>query len=187
MPARPTQQPRTRCRLPCTVTKGTRRVRARVLDVSEGGLCIVAPVRFQNKMTINVTIDDPRQGPVQVEAVVWHERPFKQPSSGRRGYATGLVLSKGGADFQALANPGAAVAKPMVTPAQGPHAALCADEPELDAGGPSVFRVRLKAVGSPRMRTLTLSAISEAAVREAVLTDLQGDWQVLDVEADPID
>ncbi len=191
MSGRATQQPRIRCRLPCTVKRGRKRVRARVLDVSEGGLCVVSPVRLPMRVTLEVIIEDPRCGPVEVEAVVWHDRPFKQPSSGRKGFATGMVLSKGGPDFQALAKPGAAVEKPVqdvldkirrdpAPPAQG-------DLPELDAEGPSIYRVRVKASGTPRVRTLNLAAVSEKAVREAVLSDLEGDWEVVDVEVDPID
>ncbi len=59
-------------------------MRARLLDVSEGGLCVAASVRFKHKMTVKVVIDDPRHGPIEVEAVVWHERRFRQPSSGAR-------------------------------------------------------------------------------------------------------
>jgi hypothetical protein len=51
----------------------------------------------------------------------------------------------------------------------------------------SLYRVRLKAVGSSRTRTLTLRAVSESAVCEAVLRDLAGDWEVLGVEVDPLD
>ncbi len=193
MSGRPTQQPRTRCRLPCTVRKGRKRIRARVLDVSEGGLCILAPVRFQHKMTVQIVIEHPRHGLIKVEAVVWHERRFREPSSGREGWAVGLVLSKGGPDFQALASPGAM----WETPAEDALEALrnssksanpdppAEDELELDEG-PSVYRVRVRAVGTPRIRTLTLSATSEEAVREAVLTNLEGEWQVLDVKVDPL-
>jgi hypothetical protein len=42
-------------------------------------------------------------------------------------------------------------------------------------------------MGTPRVRTLMLSAPSEAAVRETVLSDLEGEWQVLDVEVEPSD
>ena len=63
MSGRSTRQPRTRCSLRCTIRKGTKRVRARVLDVSEGGLCVVAPVRLQHKMTVQIEIEHPRHGP----------------------------------------------------------------------------------------------------------------------------
>ncbi len=170
-------------------------VRARVLDVCEGGLCVVAPVRFQHKMTVQIEIEHPRHGPIEVEAVVWHVRPFRQPSSGRDGWAVGLVLSKGGPDFQTLASPGAMWEKSAedALEALRNEASKSAnpdppaeDELEIDEG-PFVYRVRVKAAGSPRIRTLTLSAASEEAVREAVSTDLAGEWQVLDVTVNPLD
>ncbi len=193
MSVRSTRQRRTRCRLPCTVRIGTKRIRARVLDVSEGGLCVVVPVRFQRKTTVQIEIEHPRYGPIEVEAVVWHVRRFRQPSSGREGWAVGLLLSKGGPDFRALASPWSMWEKPAedALEALRNEASKSAkpdppaeDELELDEG-PSVYRVRVRAVGTPRIRTLTLSATSEEAVREAVLTDLEGEWQVLDVEVDP--
>ncbi len=192
MSGRSTQQPRTRCRLPCTVRKGTKRVRARVLDVCEGGLCVVAPVRFQHKMAVQIEIEHPRHGAIEVEAVVWHVRPFRQPSSGRESWAVGLVLSKGGPDFQALASPGSIWEKPAedALEALRNEASKSANpdppaEDELDEG-PSVYRARVRAVGTPRIRTLTLSATSEEAVREEVLTALEGEWQVLDVKVGPL-
>jgi hypothetical protein len=187
---RPTQQPRTRCRLSCTVKTERNRIRALVLDVSEGGLCIVTPRRLRNRARIEVVIDDPRHGAVEVEAVVWHDRPFRQPSSGRKGFATGLMLSKAGPDFQALASPETARQKPKEDAPAALHNGASKsrkDSLDLDAEGPCVYRVRLRAVGSPRLRTLTLAAASEAAVREAVLSDLPGEWEVLEVEANPLD
>ena len=126
-----------------------------------------------------------------------------------------MVLSKGGPDFQALASPGGPAGKtaedvlqslqrepepayaPEPEPAPKPESELEGESPaaseelpieplEVD-DGPSLYRVRVKAVGTPRIRTLTLAAASESAVRESVLSDLEGDWEVLDVEVDPLD
>jgi hypothetical protein len=184
------------------VVKGRRRVRGRVLDVSAGGLCIVAPVRFQHKMTVEVVIDDPRHGPVQVEAIIRHERRFRQPSSGRKGWATGMVLSKGGPDFQALSGarvsePTRVGAAPQSQPAsRAPESMLPSsaqpslevdDELALELDETSVYRVKVKAVGKPRIRSVTLSAASEADVRASVEAELEGDWEVLSIEADPLD
>ena len=214
--SRETGHPRTRCRLPCTIRAGRGRAHARVLDVSSGGLCFVAPVCFRLHARVRVEIVVPRGGPVAVEGDVRHRRPFRQPSSGRRGWATGLALATAGPEFLALTNPGA--------PAEsrdGEHVALALQRasktgaldaaleerlgaarnrvpcdapapahrisPDLLVAEQSLYRVRLKAVGSARTRALTLRAVSESAVCEAVLRDLAGDWEVLGVEVDPID
>ena len=64
--------------------------RGRLLDVSSGGLCFVGPVAFRENTRVQVEIAVPRRGAVAVEGAVRHKRPFEQPSSGRRGWATGL-------------------------------------------------------------------------------------------------
>ena len=191
--------PRTRCRLPCTVTLGRRRIHARVLDVSEGGLCIVTPVRFDQDSTVHVVITLPRIGPVAVRGVVRHKRRFRQPSSGRRGWATGLAVREAAPEFLAISNPGASLPSEPSSPldlldakSQGETLAESAViEPDVleaeDANEPRVYRIRLKAIGSSRTRTLTLEACSEEAVCEAVLTDLPGDWEIIGLEADPIE
>jgi hypothetical protein len=188
-----------------------------VLDISSGGLCFVAPVCFKPNAHVQVEIVVPRRGPVSVQGLVRHRRPFRQPSSGRRGWATGLALATPGPDFLALMSPGVLVessdgeqvveALQRACGTRVPDAALeepldAAPDPEpVDAPAPalevlpellvaepqSLYRVRLKAVGSSRTRTLTLRAVSAAAVCEAVLRDLPGDWTVLGVEVDPID
>jgi len=171
-----------------------------VLDVSSGGLCLVAPVCFRLNTRVQVEILVPRGGPVAVEGDVRHRRPFHQPSSGRRGWATGLALATMGPDFLVLTSPGAlsesngadpiAEALQRASRKQAPGGApdsTCGATPDLFVAEQSLYRVRLKAVGSARTRSLTLRAVSESAVCEAVLRDLPGDWEVLGVEVDPIE
>lgn len=194
--SQPALSPRTRCRLPCTVRVGRKRIHARVLDVSEGGLCIVTPVRFNEESTVQVVIDVPRVGPVRVEGVVRHKRPFRQPSSGRRGWATGLRLHETAPEFRAIASPEESLPEAVYTlPLHllDPKGPLMRGDEEPDAlevedpGAPQVYRVRLKAMGSARTRVLTLTGRNEEAVREAILTDLPGDWEVISFELNPLD
>jgi hypothetical protein len=185
------RQPRTRCRLPCIIRAGRGRVRARVLDLSSGGLCFVAPVCFKPNVRVRVEIVVPRGEPVAIEGNVRHRRPYRQPSSGRRGWATGLAIATAGPEFLALTSPGVLaeandgdeVAEVLLR-FSDPAPPIA---PEFLAAEQSLYRVRLKAIGSSRTRTLTLRAASESAVCEAVLRDLPGDWEVLGVEVDPID
>jgi len=213
---RETGQPRTRCRLPCTIRAGRKRIHARVLDVSSGGLCIVAPVRFKPHARMRIEIIVPRRGPVAVEAEVRHGRPFRHVSSGRRGWATGLALAAAAPEFLALTRPGGLAGPgeregvvevlrrasspgaldPKVEERLGLKGGRAIREaparsrgssPELLVDEQPLYRVRLKAVDSARTRTLTLRAVSEAAVCDAVLRDLPGDWEVLGVEVNPLD
>jgi hypothetical protein len=175
---RETGQPRTRCRLPCIIRAGRGHVRARVLDLSSGGLCFVAPVRFRPHARVHVEIVVPRRGLVAVEGEVRYRRPFRQPSSGRRGWATGLAIATASPEFLALTSPGALAESSD----EERIAKALQRSPDLLVAEQSLYRVRLKAVGSARTRTLTLRAVSESAVCEAVLRDLAGDWEVLGVE-----
>jgi hypothetical protein len=136
---------------------------------------------------VHVEIVVPRRGPVAVEGEVRHRRPFRQPSSGRRGWATGLAIATPGPDFLALTSPGA-----LAESSDGERVVEALQRARRISPDPlvaeqSLYRVRLKAAGSTRTRTLTLRAVSESAVCEAVLRDLAGDWEVLGVEVDPID
>src|SRR5262249_43416953 len=158
-------QPRTRCRLPCTIRAGRGRAQARVLDVSAGGLCFVAPVCFRINAHIQVEILVPRGGPVAVEGDVRHRRPFHQPSSGGRGWATGLALATAGPEFLALTTPGALLEANGCAPVVPVLQRACRKEaldatppapPDLLVAEQSLYRVRLKAVASARTRTLTL-------------------------------
>jgi hypothetical protein len=185
---RETREPRTRCRLPCTIRVGRGRARARVLDISSGGLCFIAPVCFRESARVHVEIVVPRRGVVAVEGEVRHRRPFRQPSSGRRGWATGLALATPGPEYLALTSPGALAessAPAVVESLERSSTTSALDTPHEELQ--SLYRVRLKAADSSRTRTLTLRAVSESAVCEAVLGDLPGDWVVLAVEVDPID
>ncbi|HEB89750.1 MAG TPA: PilZ domain-containing protein, partial [Deltaproteobacteria bacterium] len=60
--------PRGACRLPCSVLRGRERLRARVLDVSEGGLCLLSPVWLKAKQQFEITIDVPGAGQSRVRA-----------------------------------------------------------------------------------------------------------------------
>jgi hypothetical protein len=73
-----------------------------VLDVSEGGLCILSPVAFKPKQPLVIEIEIPPQGPVEVEAVVWHVRAAKSGRSGRKVWSIGMMISKAAAGFDAL-------------------------------------------------------------------------------------
>ena len=189
--SRDTRPRRTRCRLPCIVRAGRGRAHARVLDVSSGGLCFVAPVCFRENARVQVEIVVPRGRPVSVEGQVRHRRPYRQPSSGRRGWATGLAIATADPEFLALTTPGASAesndGEEVAEVLLRVSGAALPIPPELLVAEQSIYRVRLKAIGSSRTRTLTLRAASESAVCEAVLRDLPGDWEVLAVEVDPLD
>jgi hypothetical protein len=171
---------RIQCRLACAVKLGRTRLRGRVLDISEGGLCILLPERLAREAKVRVTIEI--VGPIDLEATVWHQRRVKQKFSGGRGWATGLILDKSDPAYEALVDPTAVQPEsiPGVAEVEADLEAEPAGELELDEA-PAIYRLHVKAVGSNRTRMLTISAASAEAARDSVLAELPGEWTVLDV------
>jgi len=195
------RSPRTRCRLRCTLRVGRQRVRARVLDVSEGGLCLLSPVGLRAKQSVTLQIDVPPHGPVTVEAVAWHVRKLKSGTA--PSFSIGMMISKAGEGFRALL-PGVdarGAGSDEVAATLAELASCHADEPapadqlelldDADLGldddggfegtGLDLFRVRVKAKRGPRTRTLTLSAASAVEAESLARTDLDDTWQILEV------
>lgn len=94
--------PRIQCRLSCTLRRGRRWLPARVLDVSEGGLCLLSPVELRPRQPVLLRIDVPRLGPVEVEAVAWHVRRVKSGRAHRKAWSIGMMIEKAGEGFEVL-------------------------------------------------------------------------------------
>jgi hypothetical protein len=190
------KSPRTRCRLHCTLRLGRRQIRARVLDVSEGGLCLLSPVALRPKQEVTLQIDVPPHGPVTVEAVAWHVRKLKTAPAST--FSVGMMISKAGEGFRALlpGGDGRAVGGEQVAEALAQIAAQApqpdgelqedadlglGEQDALPETGLEVFRVRVKATQGPRTRTLTLSAGSAVEAEALARADLDDTWQILEV------
>jgi hypothetical protein len=192
------RSPRTRCRLHCTLRVGRRAIRARVLDVSEGGLCLLSPVALRPKQEVTLKIEVPPHGPVTVEATAWHVRKLKGGPSA--SFSIGMMISKAGEGFRALlpGGDGRAAGSEEVAVALADIAAQAAEAPseddlldDADLGltedealpeeGLELFRVRVKATRGPRTRTLTLGAASAVEAESLARADLDDSWQILEV------
>jgi hypothetical protein len=134
--------PRVSCRLQCTLRRGRRSVRARVLDVSEGGLCLLSPVQLQPKQSVLVQIDVPRRGMVEVEAVAWHVRQVKSGRAHKQAWSIGMMITK--------ADPG--------------FASLLPDGSCLDFGSEDDLSAKLAAMAPPGPLGLPGAAAGEEAV-----------------------
>ena len=71
-----------------------------MLDVSEGGLCLLSPVALRSKQEVTLEIDVPPNGPVTVEALAWHVRKLKSATA--PSFSIGMMISKAGEGFRAL-------------------------------------------------------------------------------------
>ena len=96
------KSPRKSCRLSCTIHRKRKRIPARVLDVSEGGLCLLSPVALQAKERVVLHIDVPPHGPSEVEAIAWHVRRVKSGNSRRKSWSVGMMITQADGSFQKL-------------------------------------------------------------------------------------
>jgi len=192
---------RASCRLQCRIGRDGSQVRARIVDLSVGGLCLYSPVALETKSPIEVQINVPGRPDVIVQAEVWHIRREKLGSSSRKVWVIGAMIERSGEDYEKLlAGVGLAVEPaPNPIPASAPRKTATPASPAPtkgrkpppdrnpisveDVGEPRTFRVRVQARTGPRTRLLTLTADSKAQAEEIALRDLQPAWKVLEVIA----
>jgi len=199
--------PRTRCRLHCSIQRGRKRFRARVVDVSEGGLCLLSPVPLQPKRSYRLSVDVPTVGAVDFEALAWHVRPVKSGGAGgaRKVWSVGMMLSDPPEGFKALLPGGslrsqsgastedgtnAASSRPAAPAREEPAARPLPREDLLDDdeiegedadSGLASFRVRVKALGGPRTRVLVMSAATLEEAEALARADLGEAWKIVEV------
>ena len=166
------QSPRTLCRLHCRIRRGRDRIRARVLDVSEGGLCVLSPIELPRGQSLEVEIDLPGHGIVNVQGDVWHTRITKSPVTRRISWSAGLILTKSDYTYSRL------FTSTSKTDRLQPITSSGLTETEE---GLNVFRVRVQIEGTPRTRILTFSAATEEEARAVATEDLEDPWSIVEI------
>jgi len=201
--------PRAACRLHGLLTRGKERIRIRIVDVSEGGLCLLSPVALTPKQPVQIAIDVPGRGPAKVQVEIWHVRQQKSRSSANKIWTAGAILRQGdpayerllaaaGAAPRAMTSESLAIGRgvsPSVPTTRNPgdthpglapkpeapgSAATAGDSAALDAVEPQVFRLRCKAKGGPRTRILSLAAESREEALKLASQALGAEWDVLE-------
>jgi len=202
---------RIECKLSCEVVlPGRRRIQARVVSLSEGGLALVGALDFEQGDDIRLLITS-KSGcpPIKVAAIVWNEqgaaRTAASSSSLRR---LGCVISQPPRSLLALLDAlesrsrdetgaGGRRAIPVARPQNQDswtnehdlprHRDLTPPpKPEPEELLP-YFRIRLKQVGGPRTRILTLQARSASQAEILALEQIESatgggeQWSVLNV------
>ncbi len=150
--------------------RGRDRIKARVLDVCEGGLCVLSPVELKKGQTLQIAIDVPKHGPAKIEAFVWHVRSVKSRSTRRHTWSAGMVLVKSDDTYARLLPP----AELNVS---------VEDDPNDKSDELQVFRVRVRVRGEPRTRLLTLGAATKEEALELALVDLDDSWTIIDIQS----
>ena len=197
---------RATCRLSCEIVESSRRrVQGRVVTISEGGLALVTELAFDHGDSVRLLISS-REGvkPIAVSAIVWNDRSAATAGGATRMRRYGCVVSDPSRSFlslldrldpqPALAEP-VPIAKPKLRDPSSESAEtdlprsreiLPPPKAEPEENWP-YFRVRMKQIGGPRTRILTLRARSatqaETLAHEKlaeVCSDAEG-WGVLHI------
>ena len=107
--------PRVNCRLHGRITRGRERIRARIVDISEGGLCLLSPVKLESKQPIQIAIEIPGRETATVHVEIWHIRCEKSKSSAGKVWIAGAILRDADTAYaQLLEAAGGAVSAPRV-------------------------------------------------------------------------
>ena len=191
--------PRARCRLRCELTRLHQRADGTVLDISEGGLSVHTQLAVEQGEPVLVQIEVPKQGHLELETIVWHIRRGHRRDTGEPFNLLGLMVSKAPAAYFSLLPDTAPHAPrelertPEPEPQPLPDSGTDAPEPEprplpdsgTDPPAPDLhpFRIRVKARSGPRTRVLSLSAESESEARALAMSELNDEWDVLEVRS----
>lgn len=171
---------RANCRLSCRVLQGKQRIRSRIVDVSEGGLCLLSPAWLKPKEEVQISIDVPGSGASTVRAEIWHMRREKSRTSGNKVWIAGVIVLEADDCYRKLLK-SAGVAGEPEKPGDAASSAAKGTPDPLDQIPTKSFRIRCKAQSGPRSRVLTLAAESEEEARSFAVRDLGGDWVVLEI------
>jgi len=194
---------RVRCRLPCEIVAGRRKIEATVVSLSEGGLGLEAKVGADQGDPIRIVImPHRRKRAVTVDALVWNEREARGAWRSRGLRLLGCVISDPSQAFLDLMGrpeprsaarerssravpPTCVVPPPAATePATDlPRSRdpLPPPKPEPEEALPT-FRVRFKQVGGPRTRIFAVRARSAAEAAKRARAELPSttDWELLE-------
>lgn len=201
------KSPRASCRLQARVLKGTERVRARVVDVSESGLCLISPVWMKPRQDVEIEIDVPKMGVSKVRAEIWHIRREQSRITNNKVWIAGVMVVDADPGYDRLLQAAGVAPSPALeadglgtvdgaafssvlggaaeassgTPASGAETAAQSVPSASEAEEHRVFRIRCKARGGPRSRVLTLAAESVEHAERLATRDLGDTWTVLEV------
>ena len=172
----PQRRERIAKRMPCTVRLGEASFTGLVLNLSEGGVFVQtrAEAARGHRVRLELLAPDEGAGIPLSGTVAWRKTVPGQlhPVSGG-GFGVSIR--------QADARYYAALARwTHVGAGIGADASAADDAPRHEV---SEWRVRVRAVASPRSRTLTIEAATEDEARERALAHVGASWSVIEVAA----
>lgn len=206
---------RVRCKLACEiVVSAKKRVHGRVVTLSEGGLAVVTALDLDQGDPIRLVIDPKGARPIRVSAIVWNDTMPQTASGESRLHRLGCVISEPSDSFVALLDRllpsepdvssrrpvgGISESIPIAVPktrepqdefaeADLPRSRELQPPPKVEAEESlPYFRIRLKQIGGPRTRIMTIQARSATQAERRALEQLEAissgseGWGVLHV------
>lgn len=198
---------RVRCSLRGQVLGLSRKpIECRVVQLSEGGLSVVGPLRrgIERGDPIRIRLLHHRkQGAIEVSGIVWNDEPTAGPLGEEDSRTVGCLVSQPPRAFLELLREverrgpplGHRIPVARLRPGQDPRAEL--DLPRVRELGPPpkpvpdemlpTFQIRLKQVGGPRTRSLSVRAHSVAEAESmarsqlAALVEGTPEWELIEV------
>lgn len=189
--ARIKRRRRVRCKLQCEIVQPNQRaIPARIVSLSEGGFAVVTTLGLGQGESIRVVIKPEHGGaPIKVSGIVWNEAEGAGEGGASRLHRLGCVVSDPSDAYLAiltrLAPPEPRVeAVPIPIPIRRSPDADVAEvdlprsrelqpppkrEPEETL---PYFRIRMKQIGGPRTRIVTLRARSASHAEQLALDEL---------------
>ncbi len=192
---------RVRCKLPCEIVlSAKKRIPGRVVTLSEGGLAVISSIGLDQGDPIRLIIDPKGARPIRVSAIVWNDTVPRTASGESRLRRLGCVISAPSDTYSALLGrmlPEEADGSkrvrakdhtdtiPVLRSKPRPPVADDSEEADLPRSRelqppPKVepeeslpyFRIRLKQIGGPRTRIMTIQARSSSQAEQRALAQL---------------
>lgn len=185
---------RVRCKLQCEIVQPNKRsIPARVVTLSEGGFAVVTNLALGQGESIRVVIKPDGAGaPIKVSGIVWNEAEATGVGASTRLHRLGCVVSDPPAAYLAILDRLDPVGSrpqpiPLAIPAPIRREGPVDEEGERDLPRSRelepppkrepeetlpYFRIRMKQIGGPRTRILTLQARSASHAEQLALDEL---------------
>lgn len=188
--------PRIRAKFPCDLHLEGTSVKARIRDLSEGGLSVLTDLEgTEQGDTVRVMLHPPNRPSVEISCVFWHSRRVRVVGEDRSTAHLGLVLSNPSDAYFDLVSvlrgkpptrpvdatePAVkALAAPKAPPADdaGRGGGLAVAEPELQQ-----YSVRVKQDGGPRSTRVVVAARNLRDAESRALAEVGEGWVALEVK-----
>jgi hypothetical protein len=172
------------------VQPNQRPIPARIITLSEGGFAVITTIALSQGESIRLRVKPDNGGaPIKVCGIVWNEIESSILGTASRLHRLGCIVSDPPASYLAildrLAPPAPPEPVPVAIPVRRPDPADTAAEADLPRSRElqpppkrepeetlPYFRIRMKQIGGPRTRILTLRARSASHAEQLALDEL---------------